>query len=417
MRVFRFMLVALLLADVAYGASLAGLQQMALQNRQIIQKYLVNLQRDKKDETIAESAYYPSVDVSYTLNTLKDPSPFENRENSIAYGAVSLNLFNGFRDKYNLRSARLLSRAQNYKLQGIKQDIQLNVALRYLAVFDRKAKLNVAKDRFNLLGKLYQDAENRKKVGLIDKNELLKFKVDLDDANITLKKDRAELAKSVALLNREAESRVAVDELSLKEFSNMPHMDSPEKYEQEMLAHRSEIKFLKENAQAAAIKVKARRSLYYPKVDLVGSYRKSANDYLNETTDAYNTQELRGQLVLSMNLFDGFSKSAQVDKAELEVQAIHHDLAELKRDLKTNLHNLFLDYQVSLENTGVAQGGIDQAEENLRITRLKYKEGLQTESDLLDAIANLSRAKYNYVAAATEVFANYFQITRMAEKF
>jgi len=411
------MLIVLLLADAAHGANLADLQKIALQNRQVIQKYLVNLQKDEKDEAIAESAYYPSVDVGYTLNTLKDPSPFENRENSVAYGAVSLNLFNGFKDKYNLRSARLLSKAQSYKLQGIKQDVQLNVALRYLAIFDRKAKLTVAQDRFNLLQKLYLDAENRKKVGLIDKNELLKFKVDLDDANITLKKDQAELAKSVALLNREAESRVTVDELSLKEFTDLPHLDSPERYETLMLKHRSEIKFLEETAQAAEVQVKAQRALYYPKVDLVGSYRKNANDYLNDSTDVYNTQELRGQLMLSMNLFDGHGKSARVDKAQLEVQAIHHDLAELRRDLKTKLHNLFLDYQVSLENTGVAQGGIEQADENLRITRIKYKEGLQTESDLLDAIANLSRAKYNYAAASTAVFANYFQIIRMAEKF
>ena len=51
------------------------------------------------------------------------------------------------------------------------------------------------------------------------------------------------------------------------------------------------------------------------------------------------------------------------------------------------------------------------------ITQLKYKEGLQRESDLLDAVTNLSRARYNEVAVIGTVFENAFRITRMAEGF
>ncbi|PIE59084.1 MAG: hypothetical protein CSA32_05865, partial [Desulfobulbus propionicus] len=57
-----------------------------------------------------------------------------------------------------------------------------------------------------------------------------------------------------------------------------------------------------------------------------------------------------------------------------------------------------------------------QAEENLRITQLKYTEGLQRESELLDAIAKLSRARYNKVAVIRSVFFDYFQIIRMADQ-
>jgi outer membrane protein TolC len=72
---------------------------------------------------------------------------------------------------------------------------------------------------------------------------------------------------------------------------------------------------------------------------------------------------------------------------------------------------------VSLDNVNVANRSIEQAEENLRITQLKYDEGLQRESDLLDAITNLSRAQYNYVAVLRTAFSNNFQITRMVDGF
>lgn len=67
--------------------------------------------------------------------------------------------------------------------------------------------------------------------------------------------------------------------------------------------------------------------------------------------------------------------------------------------------------------TAQARRSIEQAQENLRITRLKYEEGLQQESDPLDAITNLSRAQANEVAMVRTVFLNYFQIIRMVDGF
>ena len=81
------------------------------------------------------------------------------------------------------------------------------------------------------------------------------------------------------------------------------------------------------------------------------------------------------------------------------------------------LKNLFLDYDISKGNVAVTKSSIVQAEENLRISELSYKEGLTTTSDLLDAITSLSRAKYNHVAAKSELFANYYKITRTVDGF
>jgi outer membrane protein len=72
---------------------------------------------------------------------------------------------------------------------------------------------------------------------------------------------------------------------------------------------------------------------------------------------------------------------------------------------------------VSLDNINVADENIKHAKENLRVTQLKYNEGLQRESDLLDAITNLSRARYNYVSVNRGAFLNHFQILRMVEGF
>ncbi len=405
----------LFLAGGAQAATLAELQQQALQNRNLVKKYEAALDIGKKDESLAKSRLYPSLDISYTGNALDESSAFEDSENSVAVGSITWNLFSGFQDRYNIQSAQLSRTADALKLAGIRQDIQLNVALRYLTAYTSKASLQVARDSCATLRKIHADAENRYNVGLIKKNELLRFKVDLDNAVITEKKAQAELDKSIRLLRREIDGEVDAGQLTFSEFDQLPSLGESSDFEARMLQNRSELRALQELAAAANIRIKAAYGAMLPRLDITGSYRKYTDDFdlSGNTAD----EELRTQLTLSMNLFDGFGKYHRVGKAKRLEDSLRCDLAELESDLKAQLQNLFLDYGVSAENIGVAQSSIELAEENLRITRLSYREGLEKESDLLDAITSLSRAQYNFVSAKSELFANYFKITRAVEGF
>ena len=305
---------------------------------------------------------------------------------------------------------------EQYKLQGLEQDVQLDVALAYLLVYERLANRKVAESAFETLEKVYRDGDNRFQVGLIGKNELLKFRVDYDNADITLKAARAGLEKSLNQLSRQVGSSINFDDIDFADFSELPPRINKEEYTRKMLAGRSEIKTLEAVIEANTAQAKSELSGYYPFVDVAGIYRKYDDDYINGS-GSLQDEELRAQLVMSMNLFQGFTTEATVARARLETRAVQYQLSELKNSLLTELDNLYIDFEVSLENVDVANRSIEQAEENLRITQLKYDEGLQRESDLLDAITNLSRAQYNYVAVIRTLFLNYFSLTRMIGGF
>lgn len=400
----------------AYGADLTDLQSSALQNRQVIERYKNNLEKSAQDKSIAESGYYPSLNIAYTVNSLKEDATFEAKENSVIYGAMTWNLFAGFKDKYNIKSAELLQQVESYKLKGLEQDIMQNVALRYINVFARKANLKAQKDAFSTLQRVYEDGKKRNEVGLIDNNALLKFKVDLDYAGIQVKTAEAELEKSLLLLDRESGSRLKLPELSFTEFETIPQPASYEDFELGMLNNRGEIKVLETMAQVYSSQVEMAKAAYYPQLKFVTSYQNYDDDYVNGSGDA-SVDEVRAQLVLSMNLFSGFSSRSTVAKLELEERSVKLDLEELKNDFKTVLESIYLDYEVNRDNVKAALSNIEQAKENLRITRLKYKEGLQTESELLEAVSTLSRADYNHVAVITALYSNYYKLLRMAEQF
>jgi len=414
MRLFSFIVLLVLSASTAYCMSLDEMQDAALEKRELVKRFMINLEKSERDIGLARSGYYPSVDLSYQTNTLDEDATFEAEENSVLYGAVTWNLFRGFRDKYQIQSAELFNEVEDHQLNGIKQDIRLDVALRYLDVYERRANLEVAKKNYETLDKIYRDGENRLDVGLIDRNELLKFKVDLNNSIITTEAARAGLEKSVNNLGRTIGESVQLGSLDFGEFKDIPENEEYENSERLMLENRSELLALRKLVDASLYQVKVEESDYYPKVGVVGSYRKYDDDYLNGNGNVED-DELRAQLVLSINLFQGLFTEESVAKARLENRGLQYDLDELTDTFKNELKNLHIDYAVSLRNVNVALISIEQAEENLRITRLKYDEGLQRESDLLDAVTNLSRAQYDYVAVVRTVFLNRFRILRMIE--
>ncbi|MCP4109789.1 MAG: TolC family protein [Desulfobacteraceae bacterium] len=400
----------------AQAESLAELQEKAVNNRKLVEKYRVSVQKGEEDVKISQSRFSPSFDINYTANSLDNDTTFENSENSYFTASLSYNIFSGFKHRYDLKSAELIKKSKDYELESMIQGIKYLVAVRYLDIYGKKNSLKVAEDEYNLLKKRHEDTESRHKVGLIRRNDLLKIKVELDDAEQGLKKARAELTKSTNLLEFETDSDIDAGSLNFNEFKNLPKVQDFSFYESLMLEKKNEIKALETVLHATRYSAKSAESAFYPSVDASAGYKRAGDNYLLGV-DSDNDDEIRVQLSLNMNIFDGSRKYAAVRKAGMEVKSVEYDLYELRNDLATELENILLDYGVALKNLKVAESSISQAEENLRITDISFKEGVETAADVLDAIFYLSRAKYNFINARNEVFLYYYKLVRITDDF
>ncbi len=416
MKLCSILIALLLLPQAALALSLEQMQQTALDNRPLVKRYEAEIEKSAENIRIARSGYYPSFDIFYNTYALDEATITEQQENSVFSSALSWNIFSGFKDKYSISSAESIRNVESFRLLSIEQDIQLAVALNYLAVYNQQARLKVAGDNFKTLERLYLDSQNRYEVGLIDRNAVLKFKVDYDNAKLAVQKEEAEKAKALHQLSRVVNMQIEDEDLDFAEFKAPPVIDYQDGLEQQMLDRRSELKVLESLAESAEYSVQAQYGDYYPQVDLVGRYRNYDDSFINGQGEL-SDDELRAELVLSFNLFDGFQDEAEIARAKADVRSINYDRAELQDELKTALKNILVDYEISLANIDVAREDINSAEENLRITDLKYKEGVQRQIDLLDAVSNLSRAQSNYVTVVKTVFENYFRVMRMTEGF
>lgn len=405
-------------ASGVYAQNLDELMTAAVKNRELIKQYLSNIEKSKEDIRFVKGNFYPAVDVEYRGSRFDGNSAmFNNYEKyHTTTSSMTLNVFSGFKDYYDLKAGHKFNKIETFKLNGVEQDIKLDVALAFLQIHRDQAFLSVAENAYRLLEKEHKNALLKYKVGILKKNDVLKIKVQMDDAAQEVNRTKTAVEKSLNNLKRIVAIDLAVADLDFSCFDALPDFLEKCEYEPLLLSRRSELNALRTFHEATEFTVKSARSTLYPQADLSASYQNAEDDYLPGSGDE-SEHEFEVQLKISLNIFDGFQKYAKINKAKLDVKNARYDLAELERDLKTRLKNILLDLDVAFENLKVAQSSQVEAEENLRITQLQFQKGVTTSTEILDAISFLARAQFNVVDARTLVFENHFNLTRMIEGF
>jgi outer membrane protein TolC len=408
-----FVLIILLAAMNTFAINLNQLKNKAVENRALIQKYKFDMEFAAESTRYQKGEFLPSADLGYQYNQLDEDTMFENSRNSNLYLALSYNLFDGFRDKYNLKSAREMEKVSFFELNAIKQDVKFDVAAAYLNVYRNQRYLDVRRSAYQLYQKEYENAKLKYDVGVIQWSEVLKIKVEMDNAKQDLMKAQTELKKSMNNLSRTVGVNVDIMDIDFNLLAKIPEFEKYDFYKEKMYSSRSELQALKTVMQSKKYGVNASKSSLYPKVDLLFSYSDAADSV--EPYGENDEGEIRGQVNVSFNIFDGFQKYSNINKAKLEVRKSKMDVMEMKLDLKNQLQNVTEDKNVALKNLEVARASLKEAEENLRVTEASFREGVATSTDILDAIYYLSRARYNVINAKTQVFLNYFKLQRVIE--
>ncbi|PUU94273.1 MAG: outer membrane efflux protein, partial [Halanaerobium sp.] len=69
-----------------------------------------------------------------------------------------------------------------FELNAIKQDVKFDVAAAYLNVYRNQRYLDVRRSAYQLYQKEYENAKLKYDVGVIQWSEVLKIKVEMDNA-------------------------------------------------------------------------------------------------------------------------------------------------------------------------------------------------------------------------------------------
>lgn len=410
-----------LVASPLYALTLAELQQEALSTRHSVKAVQAEAAIAAKNVQAARSPFLPRVDVGYTANRYNHETITRTLEKNDAFqGSVSLNLFSGFSDSYNLKTAKSDAEVGQLNLTGTRQDIGQSVALSFLGVYRSRQNLKVAKDSVRLYRDRYREMALKYNVGILKKRDLLSVKVEMDNALQTERKTQASITSALNTLALTVGRRLTAEEVGSLDFSiftALPTAIEAGQGKTLLLARNSSLLSLKETLTGASMQKKAAHAAYMPRLDLSATYNSLYLDDYSFGSSEISGDDVRFTASVSMNLFDGLKKEATISKAALSESALRHRLRELVNSLTTSFDNAILDRDVAIDNLEVARSGLDEAEENLRITDLAFSQGVATSSEVLDAIFNLSRARFNSISAQTDVFSTHFTLLRLMEGY
>ncbi len=282
-------------------------------------------------------------------------------------------------------------------IMRIKNLVALDFINSYFNLLETEKMVLVARkevERFESHLKVAQSLYNE---GVITKNDLLQAEVMLSDARqrlLTMKNRRSINASQMNnILARPIHADVQVVDVPT---SNSEVVEL-EKAWDTAGRERSEIKIIDHELRIIGFQETVIKSEYYPTLFAQGGYSYTENRYQFPHD---NWSLIFG---IHLNVFSGGSTKAEVSKVLHEREQLLEQKRKLVDDINLEVEKNYLDLKNALEKIHVTRDSVDQAEENLRINKIRYEEGIGTSTDVVDAITLLAKAETNYYRAVYEL--------------
>lgn len=400
----RCLLAATLLFPVAGFAEIPQLSLKECLEQAMLNNPALKLARhdsgiQSENVTIAESAYYPKLDLQAGYSALKDPQSikagtgsFETQQSSFPYASVGLyqTLYDFGRSASRKEQAALQESAVNSATASIRQDVLLQVIRGYYAVLQSKKLVAAAEDEVVQREQHLKIATSLYEEGVTTRNDLLQAEVKLAGSRQKRLAENSRLTNGWLLLNyltgAPAERRALLLE---DELGNPPVIND----DHSVLEKRDEIAAQKTQIKVAESYIESSRDEFFPELFL-----KAGIDYL-ENDRAVEQTMMAATVGIKMNLFDGMATTSRERQAVKLLEKERQRLRGMEEAFLLEINSARNDLVVALEQIEVTRAAIRQSEENLRINYDRYKNQVGTATEVIDAQTLLSQARSDHFQA------------------
>ena len=273
----------------------------------------------------------------------------------------------------------------------------------YAQVIKAKEMKKVA-DKYNaVLVELKKNVESAYKHGLKPQNDDLKVQVKLNESELNIRKaDNALRLATMNLCHYIGKSLTS----DIRTADNFPEVAQDIRLQISDISARPEYAILNQQVAIAKQQVKLNRSELLPQIGVKGSY-----DYIHgleiNDQDLFNKGSFSVLLNVSVPLFHFGERTNKVRAAKAKLEQTRLEQENMNEQMLLELTQAAnnLD-EAQLEST-IAERSLQQAEENMRVSRSQYDVGLETLSDHLEAQALWQQAYETHVDARFRLYLNY----------
>ncbi len=363
----------------------------------------------------AAAALYPSLKVQAGYQRLSDVPAFQiPLPGKLISFPVVLN-------NYNLRATLQQPLFTGWKLQGMadnaeytaqatardfardRLELVYTVRSTYWNLYRAQDLKRLSDENVNQVQLHLTDVENLEQQGMATRNDVLKVQVQLSNAKI---------------LQIDAQNAVRIMMLSLNSTLGLPltteitltstltqidrHVPELDQLLESALENRPDLQGVQFRLQAAQAGVTAARGGWWPQIFFTGSYYYARPNQrifpaLDEFKDTWDVGVL-----FQFDLWNSLTTVHQTSQAQALLEQTKASYDVIKDGMTLEVTQAYLTFQETKEKIALSRLTVEQAEENYRITYEKFKSGLTTNSELLDAETAKLQSKIQFTIALVD---------------
>lgn len=399
-------IVGALFSDEMVSAEVLTLSEglrLVTQNSRLIRISRGDEKISEADSWIEKARLYPTVDAaaSGTMLAHQPGAIFGDLTVPVSqkdFYAYSLNIrqtLYDFRENASRYGSSMMKvQAKKLDTRRIRNLAAIEFAVIYFDVLESEKMVYVADKEVERLESHLRDAKNLYDEGAITKNDLLQAEVRLSDARQRLLIAKTGREINASRLNNSL-ARPLMTKVEVVDVREIPqeildiHMDMENAWEAAE-KQRPEVQIVDATLKSLDLDEEAKKAEFYPKLFAEGSYDYTQNRFATAQGNWAAT------LGLGINLFSGGKTKAEVAKIRFQKEKLIEQRNQLIEEIRLEVEKYILDSKTARDRVQVTKDAVRQAEENLRINRVRYTEGVGTATEVLDAVTLLSIAETNY---------------------
>ena len=369
---------------------------LALQNNRTLHQSQWDYEAAIAQVGVATSGRNPVVTYNYSANhTGNEVNGVSKTGNAFSHQlGVGVSVFNRALDA-QIESAKYNRDGSGAALLEAAQTAKLTAATNYLSLIMSRNKVNVAEQTVRDYEEHLKNANLQYQVGIVSKSDVLATNTRLANAKTTLveAKNAANLAE--AKFNNHVGLPVSTPIVTAdKELSYAPYGISLESAKSYGVAHRGAI------VQAAMAVKAAEENVGLADASDIPVVKANASRRMNGAHWAGNdSKDWSVGATLSWNVWDGGQSKANVSAAKAKLEKAKEAYAQTIDTVELQVQEAYLNLKAAEQKIKSTHAAVEAGQEDFRIKTLRYRSGVGTNVDVLDAETSLATARNNYVDA------------------
>ena len=394
--------------------------KIALENKEALKASALELQSSKQDIRSSYSGILPSIRASVSSSESKFPQQsfgFNQSSgellsdvSSITTGSSNLsiaqNIYDGGIWWNNIRLAKNNYRISEQFDRQLITNIIRNVHFAYFNYLKALQLLDVA--RSNLMSSQQQltFVQQQYDLGSAKKTDLLKAEVRFGQARIDVitndasaKSAYRSLKNSMGIINSDQD--FSIEEVQ-KPLEIVPEFETGFQILQK---HNPSIKAKQYQIVAAELGEKIAKGSRMPVVSLSASALGSSDNIADAISNNFgDKQRTNASLSISIPLYTGSSISTRIQKAKIAVNKQESEYLTQLEDISVQLQDLIDQLNNYVEIIPINETVLESAEEDLKLSQVRYTQGSTTILEVLNAQVSVVQARSSLVRSKYDAF-------------